>query len=351
MGGAFSEPIVFRQPRPSRAAGIAGVSVAGAQGCKKCELELGNNVSTSVVTLQRVGDVNKYTRQPGFDLAPGKLLITPDKPFEFRFNGTSFTVNYMTIYRPSPIRVENIQADAVLSLNDYHTAPSHVILIPLSTANTFGLGANFVDRIMANVSGLAEDDTPISVSVGNDWTLNSVLPTAQDKSGKVLVSVPYFKWSGGELVEKLIKEFWFLKWYGWVPREGDTTTILLKDPVAVSGLTAAYLQGLPYVPSDKGAPAPMPGYVYQPGKCLTCANKPRVDPAKLEEIQAMATKPPQLTPEGMGEVLMWFGVAVAIFFALDIALRGSDQPVIFFIISAMKWLVTPRQRPGTPPDQ
>jgi hypothetical protein len=44
---------------------------------------------------------------------------------------------------------------------------------------------------------------------------------------------------------------------------------------------------------------------------------------------------------------MWFGVAVAIFFALDIALKGADQPVIFLIISAMKWLVTPRQKPGT----
>jgi hypothetical protein len=166
-----------------------------------------------------------------------------------------------------------------------------------------------------------------------------------------VVSVPYFKWTGGELVEKLINKWWFLEWYGWRPREGDTTTILLKDPVAVSGLTSAYLQGLPYVPSDKGAPGPMPGYVYQQGKCLTCTNKPRIDPAKLEELQAMATKPPQLSPEWMGEFLMWLGVAIAIFFAFDIALKGWDQPVVFGVFSAMKWLLTPRQKPGTAPTQ
>jgi hypothetical protein len=348
MGGAFSEPIIFRQPRPPRASSVAGVSVAGASGCKQCVLELGNNVSTSVVTIQRVGDPNKYTKQPGFELAPGKLLITPDKPFEFRFNGTAFTVSYMTIYRPSPIRVENIQADAVLSLNDYHTAPSHVILIPLSTANTFGVGANFVDRIMANVTGLAEDDTPMSVSVGNDWTLNSVLPTAQDKSGKVSVSVPFFKWSGSEMVEKLLKKFWFLEWYGWVPREGDTTTILLKDPVAVSGLTSAYLQALPYVPSEKGAPGPMPGYVYQQGKCLTCASKPRVDPAKLEELQSVA-KAPVLDPKIIDYFLIGIGTLVVAFFAIDFALKGWGESGIHGVYTAMKFLIMPRPKPGVAP--
>lgn len=349
MGGGVSLPIERRQPRPARQSQSTGVSVAGATECKRCELELGNNVSTSVVTIQRVGNPAQYARQPGFELAAGKLLITPDKPFEFRFNGQSFTVNYMTIYRPSPIRVENIQADAVLSLNDYHTAPSHVILIPLSTSNTFGLGANFVDRIMANVHGIDEDDKPLAISVGNDWSLTNVLPTAQDKSGKVVVSVPYFKWSGTELVEKLIQDYWFLKFYGWRPREGDTTTIMLKDPVAVSGLTATYLQLLPYVPSDKGAPSPSSAYVYQKGKCLTCTNKPRIDPVKLEELQKAAStskvSPSDLIIAGW-TALGAFLIVAAIFFGLDLALKGWGESAIMAVFTAVKWLVMPR--PKTP---
>lgn len=352
MGGALSQPIVFRQPRPPRNS-TTGVSVAGATECRRCELELGNNVSTSVVTIQRVGDPKKYSSQPGFELAPGKLLITPDKPFELRFNGQPFTVSYMTIYRPSPIRVENIQADAVLSLNDYHTAPSHVVLIPLAASNTFGLGANFVDRIMANVAGLDENDKSLSVTVGNDWTMTSVLPTAQNAQGKVVVSVPYFKWSAGELVETLVRKFWFLEWYAWRPRASDTTTILLKDPVSISALTSTYLQLLPYVPSEKGAPDPSPAYVYQKGKCLTCANKPRVDPAKLEELKEQAVKS-AFEPSMLVDALIWASIVlvsvVAIFFALDLSLKGYEQPIVKFVISAVGWLIKPRPRPGTPPE-
>jgi hypothetical protein len=347
MGGGISLPHVIRQPRPGRQSSSVGLSVAGASECKRCELELGNNVSTSVVTIQRVGDPGKYARQPGFDLAAGKLLITPDKPFEFRFNGRSFTVNYMTIYRPSPIRVENVQADAVLSLNDYHTAPSHVILIPLSTSNIFGTGANFVDRIMANVNGIDEDDKPLSVSVGNDWTLTSVLPTAQNAKGKVVVSVPFFKWSGTELVEKMLQDYWFVRVYGWRPREGDTTTIMLKDPVAVSALTATYLQLLPYVPSEKGAPDPSPGYVYQKGKCLTCVNKPKIDPVKLEELQEQATKAafdPSILVKAVTGAIIGAAVLVAIFFGLDLALKGWGESAIQGVFMAMKWLITPRPR-------
>lgn len=277
-------------------------------------------------------------------------MIIPDQPFDLRFNNESFKVNYMTIYRPSPVRVENVQADAVLSLNDYHTAPSHVVLIPLSSSNTFGAAGNFVDRIMQNIQGLDADDKPLAVSVGNDWSLTNVLSAAQDSQGRNVVRVPFFKWNTNELVETQLRKIGNTEWYGWRPRPGTgTTTIMLKDPVPISLLTMTYLQLLPYVPSSAGAPNPPPYYVYQKGKCLTCANKPKVDPAKLEELRVKEAS------EGLNPLLIVqviFGIIagavalIGIYYGLDWAMSGTGQSAIGGVLMAVRWLIMPKPKPA-----
>ena len=355
MGGAPSrEATVTRYPKPSQQY-ASNVSVAGALDCSNCVLELGQNLSTSVVTIQRIGDVKKYQQTGEFPVGKGKLLITLDKPFEFRFNGKPFTVSYMTLYRPSPIRIENIQADAVLSLNDYHTQSSHVILVPLSSSNTFGEAGNFVDRIMQSVQGLDEDDKPLAVTVGNDWTINKVLPTTQEKGGKNVVSVPYFRWQTAQLKETLVIDQPWQKVYAWLPPPGEgITTIMLKDPIPISLLTMTYLQLLPYVPSASGAPGASPLYLYKPGKCLTCVNRPTVDPAKLEDLKKKAADSRGVNPIMIVQIA--FGIIagavalIGIYYGLKWALSGTGQSLGGGVLSAVRWLIMPKEKkPGVAP--
>jgi hypothetical protein len=263
------------------------------------------------------------------------------------FNGTQFTVNQMAIYRPCPIRVDNIQADAVLSLNDYSDpTATHVVLIPISSGLTYGSAGDFIGRIVQNLNAFTVDENtgayqPITVPVGNDWSLTRVLPVGRGPENNE-VAVSYFQWSTTELERYPRINTPSLLRYGWRPKQGGITTIMIYEPVRVSYLTSSYIATLPYAPSGESAPAPNSAYVFRQGACLDCSEKPSVDPAQLEAMKEDA-KNAFLNPTSVIAALVATITALAAFiatyYALDWAASGGGTFIVNATTGFSKWFV------------
>lgn len=278
-----------------------------------------------------------------------KMFITPDKPIKLKFNRQEFTVSEMSIYRPCPIRIENIQADAVLSLNDYSTpGATHVVLIPISAGVSFGPAGDFIGRVMQNVNAFVMDEStkqyaPIEMPTGNDWAITRLLPTGSENN---VVASAYFTWTAGEFTPVTISESATHIHRGWQQKNG-ITTIMMKEPALVSYMTSTYLTMLPYAPSAESAPPPPSQYKFKKGECLTCPGAPAVDPAKLEEAQEQAKKKwmaPSTLVNGMIGLIISLAGFIAIYYALSWALDGVGNPVVSAVLAGMKWLVMPRQK-------
>jgi hypothetical protein len=281
-----------------------------------------------------------------------KMFITPDKPIQLKFNGTEFLVKEMAVYRPCPIRVENIQADAVLSLNDYSTeGVSHVILVPISAGVSFGPAGDFIGRVMQNVNAFVMDETtkqfaPIQMPTGNDWSITRLLPTGSENN---IVAAPYFTWVGGEYEDVVVEQSANHIKREWRPKAGGITTIMMKEPALVSYLTSTYISMLPYAPSAESAPAPPTLYTFKKGECLTCPGAPSVDPAKLEALQEEAKNKwmaPSALVNGMIGLIISLAGLFAIYYGVTWALDGGLSSANGLVLKIVEWLVMPR--PKTP---
>lgn len=286
-----------------------------------------------------------------------KLFITPDKPFMLKFKSIEFAVNKMAIYRPCPIRIENVQADAVLSLNDYSDPTAKVvILIPLSATLTYGAAGDFVGRIMQNVNGFVYNEqkntyNPITMSSGHDWQLTKLLESTQDANGVNTVSKAYFKWDTDAYEKYEVSRNSQIVQNGWRKREGTgITTILMQEPVGISYLTSSYLQLLPYAPSSESAPPPPVAYVYSPPKCTTCTRGPAITDEKLNALRMQAQS--LMDPKTLAFLVSMFFIAlvamIAIYFALDSALGGNGRFFMSGPVSIAGWLAAPRPAAPTP---
>lgn len=116
------------------------------------------------------------------------------------------TIRTMTLYHPAPIRLENVQYDAVLSLNDPSdetAGEDGVILVPLRGSNTGSKSEDFFNKIVKHAISLSQPSLAtgmfekVEVPTGADWTLASLFwlgePT-QDGYAKVLDA--YYSWNG-----------------------------------------------------------------------------------------------------------------------------------------------------------
>jgi hypothetical protein len=135
------------------------------------------------VTVNRI----QSEKSGGFS-ASTKALITPSIPFKMRLsaagNTREVTIKNMTLYHPCPLRIEGIQYDAVLSLNDPFKADSEfVVLLPIVGANKPSPSADFLGKIMSQVVSVSAPD-PASgrylerdISTGTDWSLRKLFNT------------------------------------------------------------------------------------------------------------------------------------------------------------------------------
>lgn len=237
--------------------------------------------NAGLLTMVRV---RKQAAQGSYSLDT-KAIITPSIPFKMAFNGQEIQINQMTIYHPCPIRIDSVQTDAVLSLNDpSDTKNRYIILVPLVLSNNDEPSVKFFNKIVPSAS-MIKSPNPITgqynvedVATGNDWTLTQLFTPKQVENGKFLVENGYFVWEGIPYLERYkIRDDAQVVHTGW-RRSGSPgpTYILLEKPLQIGAIDLATLiQSLPVTPpADAIHPIPDKGIVYKQGPPEGCSAAP-----------------------------------------------------------------------------
>lgn len=190
--------------------------------------------------------------------AETKAKLTPSIPFEMSFNGQKIPVKTMTVYHPCPLRLDGIQPDAVLSLNDpgFDDGSSYIVLVPLVSRNSADPSVSFFDKVLPQISGLSAPDPtgqyPIrNIPTGNDWTLSKVfnITAAPDGVGLQVLN-GYYEWKGMPTLEQKREDGQGTITYKWVESgKPSPRYIMLDQPVAISSTSLAVItQSLPITP-------------------------------------------------------------------------------------------------------
>lgn len=206
------------------------------------------------------GRIRKVSGTGGFS-AGTKARFIPGIPFKMSFKGTrinaqgtpeafsnEFSVTSLSLYHPSPVRIDAVQADAILSLNDpSDRAAKYVILIPLkATNNASALSAQFIGKI-ANFMPVVNEYDPKSgtyasrdIQTGVGWKLANLFTTSQSgtaPTGPSLVKNGFFTWTGQSGFEQyVVSEGGGVKRLGWRPLPGTTAPqyIMLDTPLEIN---------------------------------------------------------------------------------------------------------------------
>lgn len=227
-----------------------------------------------------------------------KAKITPSIPFEMSFNGQKIPVKTMTVYHPCPLRLEGVQPDAVLSLNDpgFEDGSPYIVLVPLVSRNSADPSIAFFDKVLTQISGLAAPDPtgqyPIrNIPTGNDWSLSKIFNVTVPPDGVALqVTNGYYEWKGMPALEQKREETFNTVngiidaftpktiTYKWVESgKPSPRYIMLDQPVAISSTSLATItQTLPMTPVNDAIHAVLydtnpfqRGIVHSQGACST----------------------------------------------------------------------------------
>lgn len=302
-----------------------------------------------------------FVTDSGFS-ASTKVTITPNIPFRIKVNGTEVNVPKMTIFHPSPVRIGNVQHDAVLTLNDpADERTTHVILIPIK-ADAFGdRKATFFGNFAPYIAGLLEPDPeygefdPVDVPTGSTWNLTSLLPVqpnAQTKESDVVGG--FYVWEGMPSYKLVLKskqtsELIDTYNYGWEPTTKSPMYIVMETPVPISPSDLMAIRRLPVTPADQALHPIKPNYLYKPGPpppedCAKVADAPldatglfakesfesgdaadadkRCDPY---EIAKAANTAKAITREKIIEAVLMVFAAIAVFIGIYFAINWASS--------------------------
>jgi hypothetical protein len=214
--------------------------------------------------------IRKVSSSGGFSSIT-KAFIKPSIPFQVEFNSKSHTINVLTLMHPSPVRVENIQHDAMLTLGDPGEGNNDglVILVPLVGSLTAGESGRFIGKITRYMSGILTPNPAtgqyesVDIATGSDWKLSSIFPGAPGEGGKTFVKSPgYYIWSGQPPLDlafdRTIPNFasinnWFMapdtNLFSWrASGKPGVRYIMLSEPVQVSSMDLQTIMMLPSTP-------------------------------------------------------------------------------------------------------
>jgi hypothetical protein len=194
--------------------------------------------------------------------ADTKAKFTPSIPFRLKFTTAGqgevdITVKTMTLYHPCPIRLEGVQPDAVLSLNDpAFDNPNYVILIPLVGRNLPSPSVGFLEKIMSQVVSVSEPDPSSGQYIGKDiatganWTLSNLFGTQASGNGNFEVTDGYYEWKGMPALERKRQDGNNTINYSWVESGKPVPRyIMLDTPVVCNPADLAVLtQRMPVTP-------------------------------------------------------------------------------------------------------
>jgi hypothetical protein len=221
--------------------------------------------------------------------------VVPSRPV-MRPVTTDIRISMLTMYHPSPIRIENVQHDAILSLNDPSDPTADaVILIPLKSSNLGEESVGFFNKIAKHLTTITNPDSVTSlypetdVPTGNDWNIKSLfwLADSDEKSELSTVTDGYFTWLGAGTYERVLssKSDAEIR-YGWRPSGRQVRYFMLKEPVAISPTDLSFLtRSLPPTPPDEAihkipdpAVSPNPKILFKravgPALAAKCSNNP-----------------------------------------------------------------------------
>lgn len=259
------------------------IELSGEELSKVTKLEQFDESKLRSVRIQKVSS-------GGFS-SDTKAKLTPSIPFKLSFNGQEINVKSMAVYHPCPLRLEGIQADAVLSLNDPGFEDSnYVVLIPLVSRNSGSPSTQFFDTVFSQISTVTAPDPtgqyPIrNVPVGNNWSLTKVFNTLPTGTGALEVTNGFYEWKGMPALERKREDGNGTITYSWVESgKPSPRYIMLDTPVDVSpNSLATVTQSLPVTPSTDAVHAvlyssnPMQrGIVHKagpPGSSYSCGTR------------------------------------------------------------------------------
>jgi hypothetical protein len=204
------------------------------------------------------------------------------------------SISTITMYHPCPLRIENVQADAVLSLNDPSDPSARtVILIPLKSSNMADESVDFFNKIAKHLPTIQSPDSvtglypETDIPTGNDWNIKKVFwlektPTADNIS---MVTDAFYTWVGAGSFRRVERSRSATEIrYGWDPEDPEKLVryFMLQTPVSIGAVDLTYLTGsLPPTPAEEAihkipdpAVSPNPKVLYKkatgPGAAAGC---------------------------------------------------------------------------------
>lgn len=294
-----------------------GVTIAGSQGCQSCSLVLTQTSTTSVVSVTREG---------------GTLLLEPSVPLSVSFNGTNAVFTKLYLYTPSPLSVEQTQADAVIQC----MSDKIWMFIPLMKSDS-GSSVDFLTTIAGSLDpgtseglGIVDPKTgqyaTLSVATGQEWSITSLVKGTD----------PYFTWVNGKLQQYTKSETPCDRYIGWKSLSGPQV-IFFQNPIAVSSSDIDKIRETigTVMPSKIGLSVSAP--LYSPGEAH-CPPKP----PKL--------KLPTFKMGKYTDFVVYFGTLLTAFLAIVLAVtlinqqNGPLQYIARGIAKAFEW----KPKPPTP---
>lgn len=272
-----------------------------------------------------------------------KLNLVPSIPFKFTFEGREIDVRRMTLYHPCPVRIENRQYDAVLSLNDpTDPAATHIMLIPLEGVSVGGgASANFFGKIASYIPGVLRQNTDglfdtIDVPTGAGWDLSSLMETAPEGTQTVVKS-PFFSWKGEPAYERYVKtDNQYEKVFSWRRSGAPTPTyIMLQNPSKIGSFDLQTILMLPVTPAEE-AIHPIPKTFYyktgpaakgtpQGDACSSSKSKERFTNQSCDPFAVVAPKP--LDKDRLVSIVLAIVSSLAIFIGVYFALKYATGPM------------------------
>jgi hypothetical protein len=311
------------------------VAVKDSAPCAGCTMSVGEDVTTSSVTLTRnamaavkiwnpsdsASDVNGSQKiNKATHGALTKMFMRP-LPFNVSFSvtieqpgGISFTLpsppssmSLMSIYYPFPLRIEGIQPDACFQIgefnskttgNDYSIAgTSIVVLIPLKKGVTAsGPAASFIDTIAGRMPGVVVGTDPkngysdVTVAGLSEWRIADILKTDR----------PF---------------------YSWMNRDG-TRVVVMAEPIVISAST------LGSITTALAVATPESDVIHEMGPTLQYKAAPPATPAAPVRV----TQPPVAQTRGgeskdfIASLLSGVGYFVIAVLAVYLGLRFALGP-------------------------
>jgi hypothetical protein len=157
-------------------------------------------------------NIQEYTKQWNNELKAYVDMPT-GKPYT-PVMSDDIEVRSLTLYHPSPVRIENVQHDAVLSLNDPSDPDAEVVvLVPLRASNMGYESEGFFNKIVKHVISISTPDSVTGlfqrtdIPTGKDWNIKDIFWLADtEDDGYAKIDNSLYTWMANNVYKRVLKQ-------------------------------------------------------------------------------------------------------------------------------------------------